>query len=380
MNLQRSLISKSWSGKPNDWQPKSLIAFNAVAIPTNLQENKVFICRSDHIPIRFPFSLQVKQPQNCGFPGFNLSCNDQGVTVLNLPYSGDFLVSNINYQTQQIQVYDSNNCLAGRLLSLNLSGSPFNAAFYQNYTFLRCPTELVTSRFTPINCLSNSTASVLATSSMSLVNAMSTSCDIIDTLPTPVSHASQDEKGFSVDLNDDLKLTWFVPDCTACETRGGICGFKSNTTQEIGCSYESSSGGSTNGLEVFRIIGLSIGVPAIIFAVGIGIFACLLDQSRNSIPAAVTPQPAIVSTGVDESTIESYQKVVLGESRRLPGLNDGSCPICLSEYKSNETLRCLPGCKHCFHADCIDEWLRLNGTCPVCRNSPPHANVPTENV
>ncbi|XP_038682142.1 probable F-box protein At3g61730 [Tripterygium wilfordii] len=31
---------KSWAGKPNDWQPKSLITFNAVAITTNLQENE----------------------------------------------------------------------------------------------------------------------------------------------------------------------------------------------------------------------------------------------------------------------------------------------------------------------------------------------------
>ncbi|KAF5733516.1 hypothetical protein HS088_TW17G01060 [Tripterygium wilfordii] len=291
---------KSWAGKPNDWQPKSLITFNAVAITTNLQENEVSVCHGDQIGIRFPFSLQGKQPQDCGYPGFNLSCNDQGVTVLNLPYSGDFLVRNINYHTQQIQVYDSNNCLAGRLLSLNLSGSPFSAAFYQNYTFLRCPTQLVTPRFTPINCLSNSTTSVLATSSMNLVNSMSTSCDIIDTLPTPV------------DLNDDLKLTWILRDCTDCETGGGICGFKNNTTQEIGCSYDSSSGRPKNGLEIFRLIALAIGVPImifVVFAVGFSLLAYLLDPgNRNSTPASTTRQPAVALTGLDESTIESYHK------------------------------------------------------------------------
>lgn len=81
-------------------------------------------------------------------------------------------------------------------------------------------------------------------------------------------------------------------------------------------------------------------------------------------------EPAVVLMGLDETTIESYEKLVLGESRRLPGPNDITCPICLSEYCSKETLRCIPDCKHCFHAECIDEWLRLNGTCPVCRNNP----------
>lgn len=74
--------------------------------------------------------------------------------------------------------------------------------------------------------------------------------------------------------------------------------------------------------------------------------------------------------GLDGPTIESYPKIVLGESKRLPKVDDATCAICLSEYEAKETLRTIPPCQHCFHADCIDEWLKLNGTCPVCRNSP----------
>ena len=43
-----------------------------------------------------------------------------------------------------------------------------------------------------------------------------------------------------------------------------------------------------------------------------------------------------------------------------------SCPICLSTYKQGEHLRHLP-CGHVYHAGCIDPWLRLSATCPVCR-------------
>lgn len=33
-------------------------------------------------------------------------------------------------------------------------------------------------------------------------------------------------------------------------------------------------------------------------------------------------------------------------------------------------LRMLPDCGHCFHLLCVDVWLQLNASCPVCRNSP----------
>lgn len=120
-------------------------------------------------------------------------------------------------------------------------------------------------------------------------------------------------------------------------------------------------------------------MPAITCAIGIACFACFVGRTnhnarrRSAIVVAAAPEgpgPAVVLMGLDETTIESYEKLVLGESRRLPGPNDITCPICLSEYCSKETLRCIPDCKHCFHVECIDEWLRLNGTCPVCRNNP----------
>jgi hypothetical protein len=42
----------------------------------------------------------------------------------------------------------------------------------------------------------------------------------------------------------------------------------------------------------------------------------------------------------------------------------------LCEYKDLEMLRMMPDCRHYFHLLCLDAWLKLNGSCPVCRNSP----------
>ncbi|XVE52336.1 hypothetical protein DITRI_Ditri02bG0114700 [Diplodiscus trichospermus] len=86
---------------------------------------------------------------------------------------------------------------------------------------------------------------------------------------------------------------------------------------------------------------------------------------------------ATMVLGLDGAIVESYPKIVVGDSRRLPKPNNGPCSICLSEYQPKDTVRCIPDCHHCFHVDCIDEWLRMNATCPLCRNSPAPSQAPT---
>ncbi|ORX91876.1 hypothetical protein K493DRAFT_339083 [Basidiobolus meristosporus CBS 931.73] len=45
---------------------------------------------------------------------------------------------------------------------------------------------------------------------------------------------------------------------------------------------------------------------------------------------------------------------------------DAVCCICLEEYVDGEKLREMR-CAHYFHVSCIDEWLQLNRTCPLCK-------------
>ena len=42
------------------------------------------------------------------------------------------------------------------------------------------------------------------------------------------------------------------------------------------------------------------------------------------------------------------------------------CVVCLSMYEKNEGLRRLP-CGHCFHSDCVGQWLMGKDFCPYCR-------------
>ncbi|KAJ4846435.1 hypothetical protein Tsubulata_037272 [Turnera subulata] len=88
-------------------------------------------------------------------------------------------------------------------------------------------------------------------------------------------------------------------------------------------------------------------------------------------------EPVVVMVGLDESSLSLYPTLVLGESRRLPKPNDGPCSICLCDYQPKDRIRCIPDCHHCFHTDCIDGWLKMNATCPLCRNSPAPSKNPT---
>ncbi|KAL2893227.1 putative RING-H2 finger protein ATL21A [Bienertia sinuspersici] len=349
-------------------------------------------CKNDTLlPIRFPFHLKEQQPDNCSYPGFDLHCTDLGRTTISLPHAGEFLVRHINYETQHILLHDTNNCLPRKLLEgFDPSGSPFQADFYVNYTFFSCPARFENARYAVISCLSNSTRSVIAISSHDDTTAeVSESCQVIRSLLVPV--VSSNNGDFTSGLSDDVWLSWFLPDCKECEARGGICGFHSNGNQQIGCFTDLRHSGdpeqteNSTGLKIFRIIAFSIAVPAIACAVGVGVFLCIMDRRDRRRGAQVnraleqiagTGQPLDTTMGLDQATIDSYTKVVVGESRRIPGVNDGSCPICLSDYSAKETLRCIPDCQHCFHADCIDEWLKMKGTCPVCRTTPAdHAEV-----
>ncbi|KAJ0243124.1 RING-H2 finger protein ATL7 [Hirschfeldia incana] len=50
-------------------------------------------------------------------------------------------------------------------------------------------------------------------------------------------------------------------------------------------------------------------------------------------------------------------------------INDSQCSVCLGDYQANEKLQQIPPCGHTFHMDCIDLWLTLHTTCPLCRLS-----------
>jgi len=85
-----------------------------------------------------------------------------------------------------------------------------------------------------------------------------------------------------------------------------------------------------------------------------------------------------VRLGLNEEEIHSIAKCKLNRYEELNmivtwtdsgGTDDlhSVCAVCIENIRINEWYKQLPKCEHYFHADCIDKWLRLRKSCPVCR-------------
>uniref|UniRef100_A0A7N1A4P1 RING-type E3 ubiquitin transferase n=1 Tax=Kalanchoe fedtschenkoi TaxID=63787 RepID=A0A7N1A4P1_KALFE len=48
--------------------------------------------------------------------------------------------------------------------------------------------------------------------------------------------------------------------------------------------------------------------------------------------------------------------------------DDTKCSICQEEYATGDEMGRLH-CKHSYHSDCIDQWLRQKNWCPICKSS-----------
>merc|ERR1712232_1290378 len=97
---------------------------------------------------------------------------------------------------------------------------------------------------------------------------------------------------------------------------------------------------------------------AMLFMLGRPRLRRILDLCRHTGP---TPQEVI------DRVTESVPR------QRLPA--DQECVICLRDQGHDEELatgesmwRGLP-CGHAYHEECIDEWLRQQPRCPLCRES-----------
>jgi hypothetical protein len=43
------------------------------------------------------------------------------------------------------------------------------------------------------------------------------------------------------------------------------------------------------------------------------------------------------------------------------------CSICFMPFEQQVLVTYLPQCNHFFHQECIREWFKSHGTCPICR-------------
>ncbi|XP_047329413.1 RING-H2 finger protein ATL66-like [Impatiens glandulifera] len=85
-----------------------------------------------------------------------------------------------------------------------------------------------------------------------------------------------------------------------------------------------------------------------------------LSRVRTSCPA---------TGGLDKAEIDRLPVVSYGSSHGYGPSKDGECSICLGCFQEGEKVKVLPLCKHGFHSECVDTWLKNRPSCPLCRGS-----------
>lgn len=208
------------------------------------------------LSIDFPFRLkEANQRRFCGYPGFELSCNNKSQALLSLPYSGDFVVTRISLEDQRVWINDPDGCLPRRLLA-NLTPESDNSPFQfgdsynlVNYSFLNCPSNVTTSSFPlpPISCLGSSNDtnhSVYAVMTDSpFTMSWTSSCELISYAKIPVAFGS-----FWTDYGADIQLQWDNPNCGYCEAQGGRCGFAFGNSGPYVACYGGSTSNQAQGM------------------------------------------------------------------------------------------------------------------------------------
>ncbi|CAM8915660.1 unnamed protein product [Rhodiola kirilowii] len=89
-----------------------------------------------------------------------------------------------------------------------------------------------------------------------------------------------------------------------------------------------------------------------------------LEEAVTESLEEYTPQIVPAS----EEGIASLEKV---QQSAVVQCETPSCIICMDEDEDEVVFSHMP-CRHVFHTVCVEAWLRINSSCPICRYALPH--------
>lgn len=87
-----------------------------------------------------------------------------------------------------------------------------------------------------------------------------------------------------------------------------------------------------------------------------------IDLSGNVLRNFLDPVPVVATR---DQIVDATETGV--------AVTNTNCAICQESVTSATRLR---ACGHCFHSECIDQWLGMNTRCPVCRHDIRQAYAP----
>jgi len=114
---------------------------------------------------------------------------------------------------------------------------------------------------------------------------------------------------------------------------------------------------------LFICLCIILGLPLLMLCLCVPIACCCTPCLMNLLSMWVEGR-----RGADDSVLAGLTSETYKEGR-FPKA-DATCSICSEAYNEGEELRVLPCPSHLhhFHKPCIDKWLRINASCPICRH------------
>lgn len=68
----------------------------------------------------------------------------------------------------------------------------------------------------------------------------------------------------------------------------------------------------------------------------------------------------------EEALNEMFKKKSVFKNKEEKPKEKRNCPICLVDFENGDRVRKLP-CKHMYHPECIDAWVKKTKNCPLCK-------------
>ncbi|GLC57585.1 hypothetical protein PLESTB_001243200 [Pleodorina starrii] len=96
------------------------------------------------------------------------------------------------------------------------------------------------------------------------------------------------------------------------------------------------------------------------------------EQEQSAMPFSYEDMLALgdlagkVSKGLKEEALSRLPVVRVCSLREEAGVASlDRCCICQLEFEDDDEVTPLP-CRHCYHSDCVRQWLQQSKACPVC--------------
>ncbi|XP_010498226.1 PREDICTED: LEAF RUST 10 DISEASE-RESISTANCE LOCUS RECEPTOR-LIKE PROTEIN KINASE-like 1.2 isoform X2 [Camelina sativa] len=281
--------------------------------------------------ISYPFYLPGKQESFCGYPSFELTCDDdQKLPVLGI--SGeDYLIKNISYLTQSFQVVNSkafhDDPCPSPLHNLTFHRTPFFVnPSHINFTILyNCSNRMLEDvRTYTLTCPGNKSLlqsfGVFDREKLGKERKIaSLSCQKLVDVPVLASKES-DVMGMTYVeiLKRGFVLNWTANSCFRCITSGGRCG---TDQQEFVCLcpdgpkiHDSCKNGSTRKrrVKVKILIGVAAGILGIL-AASICCYVYHRRKTKSYRTSSALP-PRNISSGPSSKSfdVEKAEKLLIG--------------------------------------------------------------------